>query len=212
MENLFEAQITLLVCDQQIKRVRAPNNELLEDDVVRHFGNLVKLINGIKNVTRLRFNADTLEVLSLCCESMPVFNNLKFLYIKSDKSRGWQATPFLLRNCPHLEYLIIEGLVHHLTDKCGDACDCIYRKDKGRSLRSCPVNVIVILAFRGTMKEMNMIEHFLDYFPCLKNIKIFIEKNGDPELRSDPEVWESVVGMIEEFNEMYSCDVQLLMK
>jgi len=39
---------------------------------------------------------------------MPVFNNLKTLGIKSEEGRGWQAVPALLRNCPHLEYLIIE--------------------------------------------------------------------------------------------------------
>jgi len=44
----------------------------------------------------------------MCCESMPVFNNLKTLGLKSDEGRGWQAVPALLRNCPHLEFLIIE--------------------------------------------------------------------------------------------------------
>jgi len=39
---------------------------------------------------------------------MPVFNNLKVLSIWSDMNRGWQAMPVLLRNCPHLETLIIE--------------------------------------------------------------------------------------------------------
>ncbi|KFK37746.1 hypothetical protein AALP_AA3G024600 [Arabis alpina] len=211
METLFEAIIALVVSPEQIKRVRAPDNDLLGHDVVLRFGNVVKLMNGIQNVERLQLHSDTLEVLSLCGESMPVFNNLKKLLITSDKDRGWQAMPVLLRNCPHLEFLLIEGLVHHVTDKCGDACDCIYRKDKGRSLRSCPVKTINIEGFRGTMKEMNMIEHFLDYFPCLKNIKIYIEENGDTELGFDLEVWELVVGMIEEFNEMYSCNVRVLM-
>jgi hypothetical protein len=48
------------------------------------------------------------QVLSMCCESMPVFNNVKTLGIKSDYDRGWQAVPALLRNCPHLETLTFE--------------------------------------------------------------------------------------------------------
>lgn len=47
-------------------------------------------------------------MLSLCCESLPVFNNVKKLGIKSDADRGWQAIPVLLRNPPHLETLVIE--------------------------------------------------------------------------------------------------------
>ena len=48
------------------------------------------------------------QVLSQCCESMPVFNNLKMLIITSDEGRGWQAMPALLRNCPQLEFLLIK--------------------------------------------------------------------------------------------------------
>jgi|APAra0007618328_1042625.scaffolds.fasta_scaffold01307_6 hypothetical protein len=48
------------------------------------------------------------QLLSVCCESMPVFNNVKKLLIYSDEDRGWQAVPVLLRNCPRLETLIFE--------------------------------------------------------------------------------------------------------
>jgi len=48
------------------------------------------------------------QVLSKCCESMPLFNNLKSLTIESNERRGWQAMPVLLRNCPHLETLVLE--------------------------------------------------------------------------------------------------------
>lgn len=70
MKKLVEATISLIVTDAQIKRLREPNNgELLEDgdegDVVLHFGNVVKLINGIENVQTLSLTSDTLEV-SFC--------------------------------------------------------------------------------------------------------------------------------------------------
>ncbi|EOA30731.1 hypothetical protein CARUB_v10013870mg [Capsella rubella] len=209
MKNLSFARIALRVDDYQIKRVRAQNNDLLEHDVVLHFGNVVKLMNGIQNVQELHLCPDILEVLSLCCDSMPVFHNVKKLLIYSDKGRGWQAVPVLLRNCPHLEILIFEGIVHHVTDKCGDACDCIYRKEKGRSLRSCPVKVVEIKDFGVTMKEKHMIEHFLDYFSCLKEMKIYVEEDGITQIMNNPEVSKLVLDEMEEYNDLYSCNFKL---
>ncbi|KAL9281605.1 putative F-box/LRR-repeat protein [Arabidopsis thaliana] len=190
MENLFEARISLFVP---------------EDDISR-------LMNSIRNVRYLYFSRDTLEVLSLCCESMPVFKNLKSLSIKSVESRGWQAMPVLLRNCPHLETLVLETLLHHVTDKCGDACDCVSREEKGRSLKSCPVKVLKIQEFQGTMKEMHMIKHFLDYLPCLKETKIFYMKKNDrtTQLRVIPEVPEVIAEMVEHYNKLSNCNVQLV--
>ncbi|CAH2060484.1 unnamed protein product [Thlaspi arvense] len=52
---------------------------------------------------------------------------------------AWQAMPVLLRNCPHLATLVLKGLLHRVTDKCGDSCICISPEEKGRSLVSCPV-------------------------------------------------------------------------
>jgi len=60
------------------------------------------------NKQRSNYGFSCYEVLSLCCESMPVFKNLKSLSIKSAENRGWQAMPVLLRNCPHLETLVLE--------------------------------------------------------------------------------------------------------
>ncbi|ESQ44188.1 hypothetical protein EUTSA_v10005926mg [Eutrema salsugineum] len=218
MEKLLEARINLMVSDDQIKRVRAPDSDWLEDDeddedgegdVVQKFGNVVKLMNGIHHVQRLQLPPDTLEVLSLCCESMPVFNNLKFLGVESEEDRGWQAMPVLLRSCPHLETIIFQGLLHYVTDQCGDACACISREDKGRSLKYCPVNRIEIQGFRGTMKEMAMIKHFLDYFPCLKRMDVFIEENDPTQLRNH-EVSKLVIEMFRLYDKLSSCNVQLL--
>ncbi|CAF1860706.1 F-box/LRR-repeat protein At3g58930-like [Brassica napus] len=145
-----------------------------------------------------------------CCDSMPVFNNLKFLSVTSEEGRGWQAMPALLRNCPHLETIIIQGLLHYVTDECGDACPFISREDRGRSLRSCPVKRLEIQGFRGTMKEMNMIKHFLDYFPCLKRLDVFVEDNDPTQLRND-QVSELVIEMFELYSKLWpSFNVKLL--
>ncbi|KFK35124.1 hypothetical protein AALP_AA5G239700 [Arabis alpina] len=215
LKNLVEAQICFLLTQGQIEQARAlNNNDVLVDDVFPGLGNVCKLIIGIKNVQELYLSADTLEVLSRCCEAMPVFNNLKLLVIWSDKNRGWQAMPVLLKKCPHLETLIIEGLLHYVTDKCGAACDCISRdcisqEEKGRSsLASCPVKKLEIYEFGGTVRELEMIKHFLDYFPCLKEMEIYAQANN-PTLFKDPEISERVGKMMYLYNTLSSCSVQL---
>ena len=96
-----------------------------------------------------------------------------------------------------------------MTDKCGDACDCIIREDKGLSLESCPVTMLEIQGFLGTMKEMALIKHFLDNFECLKEMEIFVEEDEPTELRV-PEVAMLIPQMIEVYNSLSSCNVQLL--
>ncbi|KAH0850012.1 hypothetical protein HID58_095871 [Brassica napus] len=219
MKKLCDATINLILTDKQVKRLREPNNEFGEEEedevedegnVLVNFGNVVKLMNGIQNVQKLSFTADTLEVLSQCCDTMPVFNNLKFLGITSEEGRGWQAMPALLKNCPRLETIILEGLLHYVTDKCGDACPCISREGKGRSLRACPVNRLEIQGFRATMKEMTMIKHFLDYFPGLKRLDVVIEDNEPTQLRN-PELSKCVKEMFSLYSRLYpSCSVELM--
>ncbi|KAL0719195.1 hypothetical protein Bca4012_068519 [Brassica carinata] len=210
MDNLVEARIVFCLSEDQLKRLRDPDHVLFDEEDALGFSNVWKLFHGIRNVPDLNLFPDTLEVLSMCSESLPVFNNLKSLAIKSNKERGWQAMPALLRNCPHLETLVIEGgLVHHVTDECGDACDCIPREGKGLSLTVCPVKELEIQGFRGTMKEMAMIKHFLDYFPGLKEMEIYVEEN-DPTQLGNREVSKLVQEMLELYNSLSSCNVQLL--
>ncbi|KAG7561376.1 F-box-like domain superfamily [Arabidopsis thaliana x Arabidopsis arenosa] len=194
LTNLVDARLNLIVSDDQIELIRAPNDE---NEVLMRLRNVWKLISGIRNVQKLCFSADTLELLSLCCESIPVFNNLKFLRIKSNEDRGWQAMPVLLRNCPHLETLVLEGLLHNVTDKCGDACDCISREDKGGSLLSCPVKKLHVRGFRGTIREKEMIRHFLESFPCLEEMEIDAEENDSTNVEL-PKVLKIVYNLHEE--------------
>jgi len=96
--------------------------------------------------------------------------------------------------------------LHFVTDKCGDACDCVSREEKGRSLTSCPVKTLEIKEFQGTMEEMYMVTHFLDYFPCLKELKIYIEGND----HTQREVSEVIAEKIKLYNKSSSCNVQLM--
>ena len=66
-----------------------------------------------------------------------------------------------------------------MTDKCGDVCDCISREDKGRSLLSYPVKKLEIREFKGTVREKEMIRHFLESFPCLDDMEVYADQNGN---------------------------------
>uniref|UniRef100_A0A1J3INW5 Putative F-box protein n=1 Tax=Noccaea caerulescens TaxID=107243 RepID=A0A1J3INW5_NOCCA len=101
MKNLIDAQINFFLSEDQLKQVREPDNDYwFDEEDALGYSNVWKLFHGIQKVPHLDLFPDTLEVLSLC-ESMRVFNNLKSLYIKSNKDQGWQAMPVLLRNSSH---------------------------------------------------------------------------------------------------------------
>ncbi|KAG2305967.1 hypothetical protein Bca52824_025715 [Brassica carinata] len=204
--NLLDAQIFFLVHDFDLEQLREPDDNWLGDTVSLQYSNVWKLFHGIPNVPNLDLCPNALEVLSLCYESMPGagFNNLKSLTIRSDEDRGWQAMPALLRNCPPLETLVIKGLVHHVTDKCGDVCDCISREDEGLSLTLCPVKVMEIHGFQGTAKEMRMIKHFLDYLPSLKKMEVYAEENDLAQL-----AYQRVLEIFELCDKLSNCNVQL---
>ncbi|KAL0714848.1 hypothetical protein Bca4012_021827 [Brassica carinata] len=208
LQNLSEARINISLTDDQVERARFPNEYDDEyDDAVR-LVNMAKLMSGIRNVQTLYFNSTTLEVLSLCCESMPVFNNLKVLAFYSGESR-WEAVPVLLKNCPHLETLCITGLLHLVTETCGDVCDCIPREDKGRSITSCPVKNIEIEGFIGTTKEITMISHFMEYFPCLEEILITVEENSPAQFDVPAEATDFRAQMLELYYKSLSCNVEI---
>ncbi|CAN7085447.1 unnamed protein product [Brassica oleracea var. botrytis] len=202
MGNLVDAQIDFFLSDSQLKQLREPDN----DEDAHRYSKVCKLFHSIPYVGNHFLLPDTLEVLSMCSESMPVFTNLKSLTIRSDEDRGWQAMPALLRNCPHLETL---GLVHHVTDKCGNVCGCISREDKGLSLKLCPVKEMKIHEFQGTMEEMAIIKHFLDYFPCLKEMEVYAEENNNPTRLGNHEVCKRVSEMFQLYNKLSSCNVKV---
>lgn len=97
-----------------------------------------------------------------------------------------------------------QGLLHYVTDKCGDACDCKSRENKGRLLISCPVKKLQIKGFRGTTRELEMAKHFLESFRCLKEMEIYAEENDVTDLQVPRE--------FELYNELFSCDVRFLVR
>ncbi|CAA7056498.1 unnamed protein product [Microthlaspi erraticum] len=154
--SLVEARIDLKMNSDQ--RAHAVFGHLV--------GNARDFLMGICNVQTLYLSAHTLEVLTFCCESTPVFKNLIHLTIQGDKT-GWESLPALLKNCPNLETLVFQGLRHRYRINCEDVNGCICNFSGGipACLSSSPVKVLKIMRFGvydGIENQMEQIKHFLE--------------------------------------------------
>ncbi|KAG2314349.1 hypothetical protein Bca4012_065018 [Brassica carinata] len=162
------------------------DNDCYYDDVrpAKISADITGLVAGISNMTTLHLSPESLELFHLCCESMPAFNNLLTSSIESDESQGWQAMPLLLESCPNLHTLVIKGLVHRVTNRCGDACPCTpdERKIKKRRtvkddeeiccLSTCQVKVLEISEYGGSFQELKQMRHFFEKLECLETVKV----------------------------------------
>ncbi|XP_020879609.1 F-box/LRR-repeat protein At3g59250 [Arabidopsis lyrata subsp. lyrata] len=148
-------------------------------------GNAKDFLMGICNVQILYLSANTLGVLTFCCESIPVFNNLIHLTIET-RNVGWESLPPLLKNCPNLETLVFQGLRHRYTIKCGDVdgCLCKYSGEISSCLSLSPVKVLKILRFDeyGIENQIELIKLFLETMPCLEQLTIYYDTPIDDAL------------------------------
>ncbi|CAA0392739.1 unnamed protein product [Arabidopsis thaliana] len=156
--------------------------------------NVTKLFMGICNVTILYLTEDTLKVLGCCRETMPVFENLIHLTIRTGVHIGWKSLPHLLKNCPNLQTLVFEGM-HHIYRKgraCGDVdedgtCMCKnldnmrVKKEIDACLSSSPVKVIKILNFGELCGFCEFCDVEEDVAGQIKQVKQFLETMPDLE-------------------------------
>ncbi|KAL0724665.1 hypothetical protein Bca4012_039264 [Brassica carinata] len=147
-------------------------------------GNATNFLLGICNVQILYLSAETLEVLTFCCEATPVFNNLIQLTVESNSELGWDSLPPLLQNCPNLEILIFKGLVHKSTDGCGNMCLCKPLKNPS-CLSSSAVKVLKIILsvnLDDEGMEIEQITHFLEKMPRLEQLVVYFNISYDPSV------------------------------
>ncbi|KFK39856.1 hypothetical protein AALP_AA3G297400 [Arabis alpina] len=116
LDSLVEARLDLILW--KYNDSMPPVDEYYGYDSTK--GDATKLVAAIRNVVTLHLSADSLEVFYFCCKNMPEFSNLVNLSFESHKERGWQVLPLLLKKSPNLETLVIKGLVHEITNQCGD--------------------------------------------------------------------------------------------
>ncbi|XP_019094899.1 PREDICTED: F-box/LRR-repeat protein At1g48400-like isoform X2 [Camelina sativa] len=170
----------------------------LFDEYEPIYGDVTNLVAGISNISTLHLSPESLEVFHFCCKSMPVFNNLLKLSIESNMEKGWQVMPLLIKSCPNLQTLVIKGLVHRVTNKCGDACACIPKKhnrkhNKKRKivkeeeelscLWTCQVKVLEISEYKGSFQELKQMRHFLGKLKCLETVKVGVD--GDKKQNNE---------------------------
>ncbi|XP_010451164.1 PREDICTED: F-box protein At4g27050-like [Camelina sativa] len=143
-------------------------------------GNVTSLLEGIRTIKTLHLSRYSLEVFYFCCDKMPVFDDLVYLSIESDEDIGWQVMPILLESSPNLQTLVIKGLVHKVTDWCGDACACIRMKNMELEciLSNCRVKVLEISGYGGSFRELKQMRHFLGKLECLETVKIGVEEDS----------------------------------
>lgn len=85
----------------------------------------------------------------------------------------------------------------------------------GPSLGCCPVKVMKIHGFQGTVKGMTMIKLFLDYLPCLEEMRVYVqEEENSPtrELEENHGVSKRVLEMFQLYNKSSRsrCNVKLM--
>ncbi|XP_010510427.1 PREDICTED: F-box/LRR-repeat protein At2g29930-like [Camelina sativa] len=174
-------EVDLCSLEEARLNIRSWDDESDQDDDI--FGDVTDLLSGISNVKTLHLSYDTLEVFHLCCDTMPMFYNLHTLSFESHKDIGWQVVPLLLNNSPNLETLAIEGLVHQVTNMCGDACPCNIPKRRkkmeegGCCLSTCQVKILHISGYRGTLRELKQMRYFLANLKCLETVKVGVKVN-----------------------------------
>ncbi|XP_019101065.1 PREDICTED: putative F-box/FBD/LRR-repeat protein At3g59240 [Camelina sativa] len=155
------------------------------------------LFMGISNVQILHLFANTLEVLTFCCEPIPVFKNLIQLTVRTHGDLGWESLPALLKNCPKLETLVFEGLYHKSTIKCEDADGCLCKSSEV-DIRSClsssPVKVLKMLNFGDVPfyseekeKWTAQVKYFLETMPNLEHLILCYHSLFDEDLKSQLE-------------------------
>ncbi|KAL0801254.1 hypothetical protein Bca101_056430 [Brassica carinata] len=179
LDSLAEVRLNLKLWDHH-----KPNKPI--------YGDVTNLAAGISNITTLHLSPDSLEAFHFCCKSMPVFKNLLNLSIESNKKKGWQVMPLLLKSCPNLHTLVFKGLVHRVTDKCGDACACTPHKKKKKKkskviscLWTCQVKVLEILEYGGSFQELKQMRHFLGKLECLETVRVCIDADNSMFLRAN---------------------------
>ncbi|CAL9245801.1 unnamed protein product [Arabidopsis halleri] len=183
--SLVEAHIGLRLTEDQSGDADFSEEDYFSegDEEKQMVGNATDFLKGISNVQILYLSAKAIEVLTFCCEPIPVFNNLFQLTIENNSEIRWDSLPGLLKNCPKLETLVLKRLVHKYNKACGNVC-CCKRPKQPSCLSSSPVKVLKIFLFDDNDEEdgseMRQIKYFLEKMPRLEELIVYYNTSYDP--------------------------------
>ncbi|CAH8269106.1 unnamed protein product [Arabidopsis lyrata] len=168
LDSLVEAKLDLMFTVDHIYEGFVSDYDTISSDPTN-------LIKGLRNVEIMNLlSPNTFQAFSYFHEAIPVFENLYHLTITCDDNGFcWEFLPFLLKKCPKLEALVIDGPLHYDEDRPKSVCDCL----SGYSfLLSCPLEVLQITNYSGTTGEVEQLKHFLEKLSCLRLVKLHCPK------------------------------------
>ncbi|CAA0387382.1 unnamed protein product [Arabidopsis thaliana] len=183
--SLVEAHIGLRLTEDQSGDADFSEEDYFSegDEEKQMVGNATDFLKGISTVQILYLFAQAIEVLTFCCEPIPVFNNLIQLTIENNSEIRWDSLPGLLKNCPNLETLVLKRLLHKYNKACGNVC-CCKRPKQPSCLSSSPVKVLKIFLFDDNDEEdgseMRQIKYFLEKMPRLEELVVYYNTAYDP--------------------------------
>ncbi|ESQ56130.1 hypothetical protein EUTSA_v10025492mg [Eutrema salsugineum] len=125
------------------------------------------LVTGISNVETLHLSPASSDVISRCVGHgllLPLFDNLVNLSFGSKNKRGWKLLPYLLRQSPKLETLIIQDLNAYTDDV---------------SLPPNQMKVLHILGYRRTAQELEQLKSLLTEFECIEFVQVDVSEEDD---------------------------------
>ncbi|KAG5373627.1 hypothetical protein IGI04_043057 [Brassica rapa subsp. trilocularis] len=120
--------------------------------------NPMTLINGLKHVAILSLTSEAVEMFDVLNESIPMFVMVSQLSLGLSE-RCWFSLTNVIKKFPNLKTLIIEGSLH-------------YDYSEYSCLLSCPVEVLKINEYYGSVNELEQTKHFLGKLPCLELVVV----------------------------------------
>ncbi|KFK33098.1 hypothetical protein AALP_AA6G330900 [Arabis alpina] len=141
--------------------------------------NPVNLISCLKNVEILDLTIQTTEMFSLFPEAIPVFEKLFQLSVSLSDS-CWSSLLILIKKSPNLKTLIIEDYLHYGRREDEYLCECV---SEYSFLSSCPVEVLKINSYNGSIEELAQMKHFLEKLSCLELVVVYAQVSHNKRLQ-----------------------------
>ncbi|KFK34657.1 hypothetical protein AALP_AA5G174500 [Arabis alpina] len=163
LDSLVEAKLNLMLTVNHIYDGLVDDSDIITS-------NPTNLIKGLRNVQIMNLTTPTFQTFYYFNEALPVFAKLHHLTITPlDEEFCWQFLPFLIKKAPNLETLTIDGPLHFDVTKPRSVCKCLF----GYSfLFSCPLKVLHLTDYGGTIGEVKHLKHYLKKLSRLELVKL----------------------------------------
>ncbi|ESQ28188.1 hypothetical protein EUTSA_v10019739mg, partial [Eutrema salsugineum] len=129
---------------------------------------ITDLIAGLRNVEILHVSPVSADAIyTYCIRGLPLFDNLVTLSFGSKNERGWKLLPYLLKQSPKLETLVVQDLDGYTGG------DVSMPRNKVKSLH--------ILGYRGTDEELKQLKIFLGEFEYLEVVQVDVAEASEDD-------------------------------